>query len=71
MGEDPQGNPTDADRPTLNPAALTVADAARLLGVAADVVQKDIGEGSPASADGSANLIRYAAWQNRGTAACP
>lgn len=71
MGENPRGNLTDADRPTLNPAALTVADATRLLGVAADVVQKDIGEGAPASTDGSVNLIHCAAWQNRGTAACP
>jgi len=56
----------DADRQdgreTLNPAALAVADAARLLGMAEDVVRKHVGEGAPAAADGTMNLIHYAAW---------
>jgi hypothetical protein len=65
MGEDSTRNPTDADRQALNPTALAVADAARLLGVPVEVVQKGLAERGPASADGSVNLIHYAAWLNR------
>jgi len=57
----------DADQPNsqqLNPAALTAADVARLLGVAEDVVQKHLAEGAPRAADGSVNLVHYAAWLN-------
>jgi len=56
MGENSERIPTDADRPTLNPAALTVADAARLLGVPVEIVEKNLAEGVPAAADGSVNL---------------
>jgi len=49
----------------LAPAALAVADVARLLGVAEDVVQKHVAAGAPAAADGSVNLVHYAAWLNR------
>jgi len=58
----------DADREnpqTLRPAALTAADVARLLGVAEDVVQKHLAEGAPRAADGTMNLVHYAAWLNR------
>jgi hypothetical protein len=58
----------DADRDspqTLRPTALTAADVARLLGVAEDVVQKHLAEGAPRAADGSVNLVHYAAWLNR------
>ncbi len=58
----------DADRENVakvNPAALTAADVARLLGVAEDVVQKHLAEGSPRAADGSTNLVHYAVWLNR------
>jgi len=56
MGEDFSRNPNDADRPTLNPAALTVADVAPLLGVPVEMVEKDLAEEAPAAADGSVNL---------------
>ena len=46
----------------LAPAALAVADVARLLGVAEDVVQKHVAAGAPAAADGTMNLVHYAAW---------
>jgi hypothetical protein len=49
----------------LAPAALAVADVARLLGVAEDVVQKHVAAGAPAAADGSVNLVHYGAWLNR------
>jgi hypothetical protein len=58
----------DADRDspqTLRPAALTAADVARLLGVAEDVVQKHLAQGAPRAADGTMNLVHYAAWLNR------
>jgi hypothetical protein len=58
----------DADRENVaraNPAALTPADVARLLGVAEDVVQKHLAEGVPRAADGTMNLVHYAAWLNR------
>ena len=61
----------DADREnpqTLKPTALTAADVARLLGVAEDVVQKHLAEGAPAAADGSMNLVHYAAWLLKGMA---
>ena len=65
MGENSERIPPDAARPTLNSAALTVADVAPLLDVPVEMVEKDLAEGAPASADGSANLIQCAAWQNR------
>jgi len=49
----------DADRHNpqpLIPAALTAAHMARLLGVPAEMVEKDLAEGAPAAADGSVNL---------------
>jgi len=52
----------------VNPAALTAADVARLLGVPAAVVEKDLAEGAPRAADGSMNLVHYAAWLLRKTA---
>lgn len=55
----------DADRQPVNPAALTAADVARLLGVPVDVVEKHLAEGAPRAADGSMNLVHYAAWLNK------
>ena len=57
----------DADRDspqTLRPAALTAADMARLLGEPVEVVQKHLAEGAPRAADGTMNLVHYAAWLN-------
>jgi hypothetical protein len=48
----------------INPAALTVADVARILGVSAEVIEEDIRQGAPANADGTVNLVNYAAWLN-------
>ena len=52
------------ERQTLNPAALAVADVARLLGVPVEVVEKDLAEGAPVATDGRVNLVHYAAWLN-------
>ena len=56
----------DANPPPLNPNALTVADAARLLAKAGRVTEQmlraDLAAGAPANPDGTINLIHYAAW---------
>ena len=52
----------------LNPAAMAVADAARVLTrlggkpVTEDMLEADIDAGAPTNADGSVNLGHYAAW---------
>ncbi len=56
------------NKPTLNPTALPVTDAARLLSAAggtrvtAEMIQADIDAGAPTNADGTINLVHYAAW---------
>ena len=55
-------------KPTLNPTALSVVDAARLLSAAggqrvtAETIQADIDAGAPTNDDGTINLVHYAAW---------
>ena len=52
----------------VNPAALTVADAARLLAKASSepvteaMIRADIEDGAPTNQDGTVNLVHYAAW---------
>ncbi|MGD9791742.1 MAG: hypothetical protein AB7K52_15290 [Phycisphaerales bacterium] len=52
----------------LNPAALPVADAARVLTrlggkpVSVEILRADIDAGAPTNADGTLNLVHYAAW---------
>ena len=48
----------------VNPAALAVEDAARAMGLPVDAIRQDIAEGAPTNADGSVNLVHYAAWLN-------
>jgi len=62
MSESPQG------QQVMNPAALTVADVARILGVPVEAVERDIAEGAPRAADGTMNLVHYAAWLLAGLA---
>ena len=52
----------------VNPAALTAADVTRLLGVPVAAVEKDLAEGAPRAADGTMNLVHYAAWLLKGMA---
>ena len=55
----------------MNPAAMPVADVARLLtgagGQQLDVaaIEADIAAGAPVNADGTINLVAYAAWLAR------
>jgi hypothetical protein len=67
--DDAQGVPHDATgSPRANPAALGVADAARLLSAAGgqlvtpEQIQADIDAGAPTNADGTINLVNYCAW---------
>jgi hypothetical protein len=53
---------------SLNPNALSVANAARLLSkvsgerVTEEMIQADLTAGAPTNCDGSINLVHYAAW---------
>jgi len=57
-----------ASRPGLQPTALPLADAARLLSavggqaVPVEMLQADVSAGAPTNADGTLNLVHYAAW---------
>lgn len=61
-------NTQDAKAARLNPAALSVADAGRMLtrvgstSVTEAMLRVDLDAGAPANADGSINLVHYAAW---------
>jgi len=48
----------------VSPAALPVQDAARALGLSVETVREDIAAGAPTNADGTLNLVHYAAWLN-------
>jgi hypothetical protein len=58
----------DRETPSLNPNALTAADAARLLtkaggqAVSLEMIQADLAAGAPMNSDGTINLVHYAAW---------
>jgi len=55
---------------TLNPSALSLADAARILSAAGgqrvtiEMLEEDVAAGAPTNADGTLNLLHYAAWLN-------
>jgi len=64
----PDNNPEDRQAGPLNPKALRLADMARILSasgprpVTAEMLQVDLANGAPTNADGTMNLIYYAAW---------
>lgn len=55
-------------RRQLSPTSMTIADAAKLLSaiggnpVTEEMLREDIGLGAPANADGTLNIVHYAAW---------
>jgi len=57
-----------ASRTGLNPAALPLADAARLLSAAGgqrvtvEMLEADVAAGAPTNPDGTISLVQYAAW---------
>jgi hypothetical protein len=58
---DPSANPAPTG---INPAALELRDAAKLLGISEAMLREDLLAGAPSNADGTLNLVRYAAWLN-------
>ena len=52
----------------INPTAMPVTDAARLLitvggePVTEKMLEQDVGRGAPTNADGTLNLVHFAAW---------
>lgn len=65
-GQPPEASPADGAR--LNPSAMLVVDAARVLArigdqsVTEEMLRADIDAGAPTNRDGSINLVHYAAW---------
>lgn len=57
----PENNP---EHGPLNPAAVGIPQLARLLGVPMDHLRRHVAEGAPTNANGTINLIHYAAWLN-------
>jgi hypothetical protein len=64
--------PPQADGPAapgatgaINPAALTIEQVARMLAVSEEKVREHLAAGAPVGADGTVNLVNYAAWLNR------
>lgn len=61
------------DSPKLNPTAITLDAAARLLSAAGGqavtlaMLEADLAGGAPTNADGTLNLVHYAAWLLQGT----
>ena len=58
--QDPQHGPENP----LNPAAVGIDQLARLLGVPMDHLRQHVAQGAPTNANGSINLVHYAAWLN-------
>ena len=60
--------PTQTNRPAMDPSAMEVAVAARLLSgacgqlITAEMIAADIAAGAPVNGDGTINLIHYTAW---------
>lgn len=60
--------PDDHEKSLLSPTAMSLRDAARLLTrtggdpVSEAMLQADIDAGAPVNADGTLNLVHYAAW---------
>lgn len=58
----------DAPKPQLNPAAMSLQDAARLLAkvggptITEAMLRADMEAGAPTNPDGTINLVHYAAW---------
>ena len=58
----------DAPKPQLNPAAMPLRDAARLLAkvggpsITEAMLASDVEAGAPTNPEGTINLVHYAAW---------
>ena len=52
------------EKKPLNPMALTLDEAAKALGLVREWLEEDLAAGAPQNADGTINLVHYAAWLN-------
>ena len=65
------GDAPQRPKTTLSPTALALPDAVRLLSglgarhVSEDAVRRDADVGAPLNADGTLNVVHYAAWLTR------
>ncbi len=59
------GDTGPAPRDKLDPSALPLADAARLLGVSEATLKEHAEAGVPIDPDGHLKLVPYAAWLNQ------
>ncbi len=48
-----------AEKKTLNPAAMTVEEVAKTLGIPRKWLEADIAAGAPTNDDGTVNLVHY------------
>ena len=48
----------------LNPAAVGIDQLARMLGIPTGHIRQHVAQGAPTNANGSINLVHYAAWLN-------
>ena len=68
---DPAAESSERQPSALSPTRLTMADAARLLsrvggpGITIRALEADLAAGAPLNADGTINLVHYAAWLAR------
>ena len=56
---------TDGAARAVNPAALSVKQVARMLGIPAQKVREHVEAGAPTGPQGTVNLVHYVAWMNR------
>ena len=62
-GRSDPGAPGAAE--AVNPAALSIAQLARMLGMPQEKVREHVAAGAPTGHGGTVNLVHYAAWLNR------
>ena len=55
-------NDVNVVKPALSPTALTPENAAKLLQLPVETIRRHIEQGAPVAADGTINLVHYAAW---------
>ncbi len=69
--DSPDETPPQAAPGRIDPAAMTVAQAAKVLSavgngpVTEDMLRRHIAAGAPTTVDGRINLVHYAAWLNK------
>jgi hypothetical protein len=68
MDENSSQDTLESNAPSLNPTRLTLSDAVRAMRAAGarevtvESLRSDVDAGAPTNADGTINLVHYAAW---------